>query len=67
MNKKIEDHEISAACIMGFLENRLSRLETEFSKPNRHVVRTRLSARINETREMLIQVENALDLLSRSR
>ena len=70
MNKKIEDHEISAACMMGFVEARLARLETELAETGdalSRFERTRLSARINEAREMLIQGENALSLLRGSR
>ena len=58
MNKTIEAHEISAACMMGFLEARLAGLEN--SEPAN-------SARINEAREMLIQVEKTVSLLSGGR
>ena len=54
MSKTIEDHEISVALMMGFLEARLARLEN--SEPAD-------SARINEAREALIHVEKTVSLL----
>ena len=57
-SKKIQNHEISAECLIGFLESRLFGLEN--SEPAD-------SARINETREMLIQVEHAVSLLNGGR
>ena len=66
MNKTIEDHEISAAMMMGFLEARLAKLETELAETGdglTHFARTRLSARTDEAREALIHVEKTVSLL----
>ena len=67
MNKTIGNHDlITAENIMGYLQARLAELEAEaavggygFNLNTRTA--TRLSARINEVREMLIHVEGDLD------
>ena len=69
MNNTIGNHDlITAENIMGYLQARLAELEAEaavggygFNLNTRTA--TRLSARINEVREMLVHVEGDLDSL----
>ncbi len=73
MNNTIGNHDlITAENIMGYLQARLAELEAEaavggygFNLNTRTA--TRLSARINEVREMLVHVEGDLDSLIHDR